>query len=266
MRPVRPIAFAVAGLFAAGCGPKVAGLPPGIPGAPRTVAVLPLANDTVAIDAPRILQANLQRAAAARGYEVQSIAATDGPLREIGLTLGGQVPTASIAELKSALDVDAVLSGRILTYSGVITGLVNVRTAEAEVAMTDLRSGKVLWYRRDRVQRMDNMAGAAADSRTGAAGCLFFGAVGLLAGAAQHELRQESEMLAFSLCGAMPPPGPPENPPLGAVTLAELASAVDVTPAYEGLTAIGGSDATRARAIVPKDAVTADLPNVSSTP
>jgi hypothetical protein len=220
--------------IAIGCGPRhpsVAAAPPlSPPGFPRSVAVLPLDNTSLSIEGPRILRVRLRRVLGGWGYETQKIGDTDEHLRSIGVTLGGQIPATSVDELHAALGTDAVLTGRVLKYQTFVAGVVNTRTVEAEVALTDLRSGRVLWHDRQIVKRVDDTAAAMTAGNSGngkdaAAACLVFGAVGLVSGATQHDMRDEAAELAGILGRSMPPPGPPGAPDLpGAASLASLAS------------------------------------------
>lgn len=172
--------------------------------------MLPLDNTTLSLEGPNILRVRLRRVVSRFGYDVQPLGETDVALRRIGINLGGQVPLAHWEALRDALGTDAVVTGRVLRHSNVVTGVVNASTIEAEMAMTDLRTGQILWYSRRTVKRTSDIgdaAGDAGDARVGAAVCLVAGVVNLIAGAAQHDLRAESEELAGLLCRGLPPPG-----------------------------------------------------------
>ncbi len=175
-----------------------------------TVAVLPLANDTLKMDTPEILRVRLRRALSDRGYATQKMGETDELLRGLGVTLGGQVAATHWKEMQKELGVDAVLTGRVLKANTLVTGVVNTRTVEAEVALTSLADGRILWYARDEIKVVDdNGVGAAAkhaNKKEGPAVCLIVGILGLVSGAGQADLRTESNQLAYHVVRTAPPP------------------------------------------------------------
>lgn len=173
-----------------------------------TVAVLPLANDALKIDTPEILRVRLVRALKSRGYVTQRLGETNERLRTLGVTLGGQVAATHWKELQRELGVDAVLTGRVLKANTLVTGVVNTRSVEAELALTSLHDGRIVWYRRDEIKVAEgNAVGAAAHAGEAApAVCLIAVLFGIAEGAAEADLRTECEQLAFRIVQSAPPP------------------------------------------------------------
>lgn len=211
---------------AAGCGGKRhAHTRPWSPvGFPHSIAIAPLANDTLSIEGPKILRVRLRRALAAHGYQTQPLGVTDDHLRGIGITLGGQVPATPWEEMRDALGTDAVLTGRLIKHSAIVAGVVNTRTVEAEVVLTDLRTGQILWHARDKVVDVEDSgihaASQAKNANEGLALCLIGTVCGLISGASQHDMRQENEQLAHAIARRAPLPGPPMVPVAAPVAVA----------------------------------------------
>ncbi len=134
--------------------PRVVGPPPP-PFQKITVAVLPFDNATADIDVPIMLRNQFANRIGSRAYYVKNVAETDDQLRGMGITLGGQIKGVAPKDF-SKLGVDAVLSGTVFDATSIITGIYNRRTLDAELVLTDVRTGNVIWKYRDRVTGEDS--------------------------------------------------------------------------------------------------------------
>jgi len=112
---------------------------------PRTVAVLPIANETNDLDAPDMVRSMFIDGLSGRGYYAKPIGEIDSLLRKEGITEGGQLNAISTEELLKLLKVDAVFYGTLLEFSDITLGYYQNRVVMANFKLIDLKSGDLLW-------------------------------------------------------------------------------------------------------------------------
>jgi len=125
-------------------------LPPVVPnpGSPvKSIAVLPLVNNSVDVDGPAAVQEALYREALNYHFSViKPIAETNQILKDqMSLTLGSQLDMATPQKLGEALGVEAVLYGSLEDFSQKITGIYNVKRVRVRAKLVDCKTGEVLW-------------------------------------------------------------------------------------------------------------------------
>jgi len=126
----------------------------------KRLAILPLKNDTTDVDAPTFVREKLAPAFQKRFYNVQPLAETDQILRDqLGITLGGQLEMASVAELREALQVEGLLYGTLMDYGEVTTGLVNMRKVRGKFKIVDTETNMVFWENGIGVRSQDTSGG-----------------------------------------------------------------------------------------------------------
>lgn len=136
------------GAAAIGCASVPAGPPGSVAAGPAHIAVMPLRNETNAVDGPTAVREAIGRVLVQRAYLVKSFDATDVVLRDqFGVTLGGQLDTIPVGTLGEALEVDAILYGRLLDFNELTTGIYNERKVRAVFRLVDTVTGQVLWER-----------------------------------------------------------------------------------------------------------------------
>lgn len=173
------------------------------------VTTLPFDNASASVDAPKVLRAQLHPRLSRKGYVLQAMGDTDSKLNGMGIQLGGQIKGVEPKELREKLGADLAVWGTIYEASSLVTGVYNRRTVDAEIIVTDLRTGEVIWKDRQRVVTDDQNFNA----KTG---------LGVLAGAVQGvvkgDMTKEHIKLADVLANRMPwcprqsPPPPPVEP------------------------------------------------------
>lgn len=185
--------------------------PPPPPFVVTVVTTLPFDNASASVDAPKVLRAQIHPRVPRKGYVLQSMADTDAKLNGMGIQLGGQIKGVDPKELREKLGADLVVWGTVHEASSLVTGVYNRRSIDAEIVVTDLRTGNVIWKDRQRVVSDDQNFGA----KTG---------LGVLAGAVQgvvkSDMTKEYIRLADVLVNRMPwcprqAPPPPPPPPAG---------------------------------------------------
>ena len=112
----------------------------------RTVALLPLVNNTVDVDGPMIVRSLLAVRLDNFFYDVKPLEETDRILREqMGVTLGSQLDMATTKLLCENLGTDAIMYGSLDDFTQKITGIFNAKRVRLRVRMDDCKSGKIVW-------------------------------------------------------------------------------------------------------------------------
>jgi hypothetical protein len=156
-------------VFLAGCGGMAVMGPTPDPTNPiKRLAMLPIQNDTTDVEAPNFVREKLASALQKRFYNVQSLEETDRILRdELGITLGGQLGMASVAQLREALQVEGLLYGTLMDYGETTTGLVNVRKVRGKFKIVETNTDSVFWENGIGIKSQDT-SGGLLGSLTGA--------------------------------------------------------------------------------------------------
>lgn len=130
--------------FLAGCAlqPKMIA-PNYVP--PRTIAVLPMANQSTDLRGPEYVRQVLIRNLESRGYIVAPVKETDEILRtKLGITDGGQMGSAVPAKICQALKVDAAVYGELIDFKFLNVGVYQNKLVEARFKLVG-KDGQALW-------------------------------------------------------------------------------------------------------------------------
>lgn len=112
----------------------------------RTVAVLPLVNNTNDVEAPGYVRDELVLRLLAMQYVVKPVMQSDQILRDqLGITLGRQLDMATVRQLNDALGVDGVLYGVLDDFSTTIAGVLTEKKARARFALVRTSDGALFW-------------------------------------------------------------------------------------------------------------------------
>ena len=159
-RPALPAAAVAVSLLllVSGCGGRKEVRPtpaaPVLPAGPR-VAVAPMDNKSNDLSASDIIRDAFVEGASRRGYSVVPVAESDRRLREtLGISYGGQLPSATPAEVCGALGVEGVFYGDVQEFSKTTTGIYNSVTVSAAFRLYD-KDGILRWQGNDRQVRQD---------------------------------------------------------------------------------------------------------------
>ncbi len=113
--------------------------------APRSIAVLPVLNETVSLKAPEMLRPILLNKVSLKGYETPALAFIDGRLREKEIHEAGQVNTLTPQELGNLLGVDALLYAYVTEFSTTYLLAYASMTVGARFELKDTKTGEKLW-------------------------------------------------------------------------------------------------------------------------
>ena len=118
------------------------------PGSPvKSLAILPVVNNSVDVDGPAAVQEALYQEALHYHFPVvKPNAETNQILKDqMSLTLGSQLDMATPQKLGTALGVDAVMYASLEDFSQKITGIYNVKRVRIRAKLVDCKTGEVLW-------------------------------------------------------------------------------------------------------------------------
>jgi hypothetical protein len=118
------------------------------PGSPvKSLAILPVVNNSVDVDGPAAVQEALYQEALHYHFPVvKPNAETNQILKDqMSLTLGSQLDMAAPQKLGTALSVDAVMYASLEDFSQKITGIYNVKRVRIRAKLVDCKTGEVLW-------------------------------------------------------------------------------------------------------------------------
>jgi hypothetical protein len=113
--------------------------------APRSVAVLPVLNETVSLRAPEVFRPLLLNKLSLKGYETPSLSVVDGRLREKDIREAGQVNSLTPQELGKLLGVDALLYAYVTEFSTTYLLAYASMTVGARFELKDTKTGDKLW-------------------------------------------------------------------------------------------------------------------------
>lgn len=112
----------------------------------RTVAVLPLVNQTNDVEAPAYVREEMILRLQALHYAVQPATETDQRLRDrMGITLGRQLDLATAPQLSDTLGVDALMYGVLEDFNTTIAGVLTEKKVRARFALIRTADGLPFW-------------------------------------------------------------------------------------------------------------------------
>ncbi len=112
----------------------------------RTVAILPLVNNTNDVGAPQYVRDGLIVRLQALQYAVQPAQQTDQILRDqLGVTLGRQLDLATVQQLGAALGVDGLVFGVLDDFATKNFGLLTEKRSRVRLSFVNASNGSQIW-------------------------------------------------------------------------------------------------------------------------
>jgi hypothetical protein len=113
----------------------------------RSVAILPMTNNTNDVEGPNFVRKTLaEHLGKYKFYRVKPIEEVDQLLRDrMGVTLGGQLDSAKVEDLKKLLGVEGLIYGTLMDYGQITTGLINERKVSAKFRMINTIDSSLFW-------------------------------------------------------------------------------------------------------------------------
>ncbi len=141
----RRAGWLAAPLLLAGCVPLQP--VPADPSNPiKTIAVLPLVNNTNDVGAPGYVREQFTRELQRHQYVIKPLPEVDQALKDqLGITLGSQLDLADAKQLGEALGVDGVFYGSLDEFNHKITGVYNVKRVRIRTKLVNCKTGQTVW-------------------------------------------------------------------------------------------------------------------------
>lgn len=112
----------------------------------KTVAVLPLINNSNTVDGPAKLQAYLTAGMYERYYDVVEFDEVNKTLKDqMGVTLGAQLDMAKPELLCKTLGADGLLYGVLDDYISKPAGVYTIKRVRARTKLVNCKTGAVVW-------------------------------------------------------------------------------------------------------------------------
>ncbi len=112
---------------------------------PRSIAILPVLNETVDLDAPQVMLPMIHSAMLNKGYEVIGPEETKILLAKENIHEAGQMFSLTYAELGKLLGAKALLYCTVTDWSSLYLLVYSSVTVEAKFELIEAGSGKRLW-------------------------------------------------------------------------------------------------------------------------
>ncbi len=117
---------------------------------PSVIAVLPVMNETVDLDAPKPFAKVLRRVLKRRGYKVVSQEKIDRKLKEgEGINIAAEVRSIPDKELGEMLGAQALLFTTVLSWETVYLGVYASVTVGARFQLIDANTSEIIWQVED---------------------------------------------------------------------------------------------------------------------
>jgi hypothetical protein len=112
----------------------------------KTVAVLPLVNNTNDLDGPPYLRALIVTELERHQYAVKPLPEVDQILKDqMGITLGAQLDLTNPQQLGKMLGVDGVLYGSLDEFNHLMTGVYNEKRVRVRTKLVNCANGQTVW-------------------------------------------------------------------------------------------------------------------------
>ncbi|CAE6865487.1 Putative lipoprotein/NMB1162 [Paraburkholderia nemoris] len=172
---------------------------------PRSILVLPPANETADAHATYGVLSQLTMPLAEAGYYVVPVAVMDETFRHNGLTTPADIQSVSPVKLREIFGADAALYPKVTQYGSVYQIVDSTTVVAASAKLVDLKTGDVLW----------EGIGRATGKELGGNVNVGFGLVGALVQAAvkqvAHTLTDETHDVAALTSSRLLNAGPPNG-------------------------------------------------------
>lgn len=112
---------------------------------PRSIAVLPVFNETVSLKAPEALRPVLLNRLAQKGYEIPQGSTIDQRLQERDIREAGQLNAVTPQELGKILGTDALLYSTVTEFSTTYLLVYASISVGARFWLVDAKTGEKIW-------------------------------------------------------------------------------------------------------------------------
>jgi len=154
--------MALAFLLISGCVAKQITRPPNPANPIRTIAVLPMLNNSGDVDGPERVRKEFYQRIGNFHYSVQPLEETNRILNEqMGITLGKQLDMVTPQKLGETLGVEGVFYGYLLNFDEITIGVVNTYKVRMGWKLVNTKTGDLAWGQGVAVKRAQSIGGLA---------------------------------------------------------------------------------------------------------
>ncbi len=148
--------------FSVGCAarPRIIHTNPSNP--IRTVAILPVLNNSDDVDAPTRVREGFYNRLAKYHYTIQDLKKTNDTLNlQMGITMGRQLDMATAKQIGEKLGVDGVFYGYLLNFDEITIGVLNTYKVRMGWKLVNTKTGEISWGRGVGARRTQSIGGVA---------------------------------------------------------------------------------------------------------
>lgn len=126
----------------------------------KTVAILPMVNETIDVEAPQKIRTAFIERLGKYHYQIQPLTKTDQLLNgQLGISLGKQLDLATAQQLGEKLGVDGVFYGYLVNFDKVTTGVYNHNKVQIGWKLVSTRTGEIMWGQGAAIKSSSGLAG-----------------------------------------------------------------------------------------------------------
>lgn len=170
---------------------------------PRSILVLPPANETADVKATNSMLAQMTMPLAEAGYYVMPVAVMDETFKQNGLTTAADIQATSPAKLREIFGADAALYSKVTQYGTVYHVIDSTTVVTASAKLVDLKTGDVLWQGRASANSNEGNNSSAG----GLIGMLVQAAIKQIANSLTDKSHDIAGVTSYRLLHAGPPNG-----------------------------------------------------------
>lgn len=127
----------------------------------RTVAILPMVNETIDVDAPGKIRGLFADRLGKYHYQIQPIEKTNEILNgQFGISLGKQLELTTVQQLGEKLGVDGVFYGYLINFDQITTGVYNQNKVQMGWKLVSTKTGQIMWGQGAAVKSSSGLAGS----------------------------------------------------------------------------------------------------------
>lgn len=149
-------------ILSSGCAPRLITLPPNPANPIRSIAILPMVNNSDDVEGPVRVRAAFYDRIVNFHYNVKPLDQTNLILNEqMGITLGRQLDMVTPQKLGETLGVEGVFYGYLLDFDETTLGVSNTYKVRIGWKLVDTKTGEIAWGKGVAVMRAESLGGVA---------------------------------------------------------------------------------------------------------
>lgn len=145
MKTLHAVSFIILLALAGGCAPKKLDYTAYRSNMPRSILVLPPANESTNVDAPYVYLSTVSRPLAECGYYVFPVVVVDALMKENGISTPEEMHAVSLNKIQEVIGADAVLYVTIEDWGQKYQVLSSTTVVKARARLVAVATGNEIW-------------------------------------------------------------------------------------------------------------------------